>query len=61
MLKSLVSKILKIFKKFKNGKACYIFFMPFVSIGQFKKKNLKKWPVLPPVLDLAKTFPAATM
>ena len=32
MLKSFVSKILKIFEKFKDGKACYIFFMPFVTI-----------------------------
>ena len=33
--KIFVSKILKIFEKFKDGKACYIFFMPFVTIGQF--------------------------
>ena len=60
MLKSYDSKILKIFEKSKDGKACYIFLCLLLQLANLKK-NKKKWPVLPPVLDLAKTFPAATM
>ena len=46
MLKSSVSIILKIFKKIKDGKACYIYFFFTIhdtlpNLGQGKKKEVR--------------------